>query len=147
MSENLDLVRSIWADWERGDFGSADWADPEIGYVHADGPAPGSWTGLAGLADGWRDFVSAWDEFRCQADAYREIDDERVLVLNNWSGHGKTSGLEIGQLQAKGAVLFHVRSGKVIRLVLYWDRERALADLALTPDGDPPEPLPSREEA
>jgi ketosteroid isomerase-like protein len=131
--ENVDLVRSIYAGWERGDFTSAEWAHPEIEYVIADGPAPGSWTGLAGMAEGFRGFVSAWDQFRVEAVEYRELDDERVLVLVHHSGRGKTSGLDLGRVRGKRAHLFNVRDGKVTRIVIYYDRERALADLGLAP--------------
>jgi ketosteroid isomerase-like protein len=133
-SANLDLVRSIYAAWERGDYSSAEWAHPDIEWIVAEGPNPGSWTGPAGLAEGWRRFLSTWDNLRAEADEYREIDDERVLVLSHGSGRGKTSGIELRQLRTEGAALFHIRGGKVTRVVSYYDRENALADLGLTPD-------------
>jgi hypothetical protein len=67
-----------------------------------------------------------------EAEQYRELDDECVLVLVDWRGRGKTSGLELGQMRAKGADVVHVRAGKVTRLVTY--RDRALADLGLAPE-------------
>jgi hypothetical protein len=102
-SANLDLVRSIYAAWERGDYSSVEWAHPEIEFVIAGGVAPGSWRGLAGMADGYRAWLSAWEEFRVEAEEYREIDDERLLVLNYFTGQGKTSGLDLGKLRAEGA--------------------------------------------
>ena len=94
-SANLDLVRSIYAAWERGDFSEAEWADPEIEYEHADGPSPGTWTGLAGMSKGERYFLSAWEGFRVAAEEYRELDGERVLVLARYRGSGKKSGLQM----------------------------------------------------
>jgi ketosteroid isomerase-like protein len=126
----VDLVRSIVADWERGDYGSAEWADPDIELVAVGGPEPGAWTGVAAMGRAWRDFLSAWEEYRLEADEYRELD-ERVLMLYRVRARGKTSGFEVGQTETSSASIFHVRNGKVIRLGLYWQRDRALADLGL----------------
>ena len=133
-SANLDLVRSVFAAWERGDYRRVEWAHPEIEFIIADGPSPGSWTGLASMAEGFREEVlGAFQDTRAEADEYRELDDERAVVLFRRGGRGKTSGLELGQIRSKGAVLFHARGGEVTRLVFYWDRDRALADLGLVP--------------
>ena len=133
-SANLDLVRSIFAGWERGDFGSAEWADPEIEFVLADGPTPSNARGLAGMAAVIREVLSVWEDVRVEGDEYRRLDDERVLVLAHRSARGKGSGVQLGEVLTKGAYLFHIRDGKVTRLVFYWDRERGLADLGVTPD-------------
>ena len=135
MSENLDLVRSIYADWERGGTRSSRWADPEIECVIADGPAPGRWRGPNAMWEAWRDFLSVWEDWRVQADKYRELDAERVLVLENRRARAKGSGLRVGQMAgetySKGASLFYLSDGKVTRFVTYFDRDRALADLGL----------------
>ena len=130
-SSNLDLVRSIYAGTERGDFSTSEWADPEIEYVVADGPEPGSVRGLDGLGSGFGVFLSTWDDFRDEAEAYRELDPTRVLVLNKLSGRGKTSRLRIGQNTAQ---LFEIHDGKVAKIVVWFDRDRAFAELGLAPD-------------
>jgi ketosteroid isomerase-like protein len=133
-SGNLDIVRAIYAAWERGDFSSAAWADPQIEFAFAGGPEPGSWTGLAGMAEGYREWLRAWEDFRAKPEEYRVLDGERVLVLVRNSGRGKTSGLELEEQSV--ANLFHLRQDKVTRIVVYLDREQAFADLGLAPERD-----------
>jgi ketosteroid isomerase-like protein len=130
--DNVDLVRSIYAAWEGGDFTGAEWADPEIEYVGLDGPDPGTSKGPAEMARSFRTWLSAWEEFRLEADEYRELDPDRVLVLDRSSGRGKVSGLNLGRIQSRGAWLFHIRDGRVTKMVRYMDRDRALEAVGLS---------------
>jgi hypothetical protein len=82
-SANVDLVRSIYAAWERGDFSSAQWAHPEIEFTIADGPMPGSWMGPTDMSEGFRGFLSAWEKFSAEADEYHELDGGRVLSCSS----------------------------------------------------------------
>jgi ketosteroid isomerase-like protein len=138
-SANVKLVRSIYAAWERGDLlgqeflsrlarAHPEWVHPEFEWIVGDGPTAGSFKGLAAAEESGRGMFEAWDELHFEAEEYRELDDERVLVLDHRSGRGKGSGVEV---QANSAFLFYVRDGKVVRLVTYWDRNRALKAVGL----------------
>jgi ketosteroid isomerase-like protein len=89
--------------------------------------------GVAGIARAMREFLPAWRGYRTEAEEYRELDGESILVLSRDRGRGKQSDVATEQLRA--SVLL-IRDRKVTRLLLYWDRDRALAELGLAPEGD-----------
>ncbi len=131
-SANVDLVRSIYAAWEHGDFSVDEWAHPEIEYVVVDGPEPGRWAGRKGMADGWRSWLRGWTDFRAEPEGYLVLDDERILALVHNSAVGRTSGLQLDQRSV--ANLFEIQDGLVVRLVIYLERDHAFAELGLDPE-------------
>jgi ketosteroid isomerase-like protein len=131
MSKNLDLVRSFYAAWERGDFSRTDWAHPEIEYTVIDGPTPGGGRGLASMASAMADYVSPWKDCRVQVEELRPLDADRVLVLLRQHGRGRVSGMELSGVGTRSANVLEIRAERVVKLVIYWNRDRALADLAL----------------
>jgi ketosteroid isomerase-like protein len=132
VSENLELVRSIFAAWAEGDFGSADWADPEIDFVMHGDLTGGEWEGVDEMGEAWATMLRAWERLRAIPEEIRELDDDRVLVFLRNEGRGRGSGIELQGISTKAANVFTIRDGKVTRLVLYWNREQAIADLGLT---------------
>ena len=128
MSENLDLVRSIYERVERGDYGKTDWANPEIDYVVLSEIEPHMSTGLTAMAEHMRTLFADLDDFRQEAEEYREIDRQRVLVLARWSGRGKKSGIAVSQQCAE---VFEIQDGTVNKLTVYSDRDEAFSDLGL----------------
>jgi ketosteroid isomerase-like protein len=133
MSENLDLVRSIYADWERGSWSSADWADPEITLVIVDEPGARETKGIAAMGAAWREFLSIWEGYRIEAREYRELGEGRVLVLLQAFGRSRAAGVDLKDVTQghRGANVFEIRDGKVIRLDAYFDERAALANLGL----------------
>jgi ketosteroid isomerase-like protein len=132
VSDNLDLVRSIYANWERGDWSSVDWAHPEIEFVQVDGPDPSRAKGVAEMASAWRTRIGHVADVGVEVEEYRELDATRVLVLVRNKGVFEASGVDVEKLGgASIAAVFAVTDGKVTCLSLYWDRDRAVADLGL----------------
>jgi ketosteroid isomerase-like protein len=125
---------------ERGEIGRAfqtasEWRHPEFEWIIADGPTAGKFTGVAETEESVYGMLAAWEEFRVEVEEYRVLDHERVLVLERRRARGKGSGVETA---TKAASVVHFRDGRVARIVIYWDRDRALADLGLTPEADTP---------
>jgi ketosteroid isomerase-like protein len=129
--ENVDLVRSISAAHEHGDYGSAEWAHPDIEYVIVGGPTQGSWKGRSAMAKAAGELFNVWEEHRTVVEEVRPLDGERVLVLGHSSGRGKSSGVQLAAAQRQFAALYQIRDGKVIRHVVFLDRADAFADLGL----------------
>jgi ketosteroid isomerase-like protein len=131
VSANLDLVRSIFAAWEQGDFSSAEWADPEIEFEMLGGLTSGRWTGVEEMGEAWAAMLRAWENLRAVPDEFRELDDDRVLVFLRNQGRGRGSGIDVGEISVKAANVFTISGGKVTGLTLYWDRNLAIDDLGL----------------
>ena len=86
------------------------------------------------MTAGYRQVMDAWEDYCGKLEGYYELDDGRLLVLIELHGRGKTSGLELGQVTPKAAGVFQVENGKVTKLALYWDPQRAFADIGLGPN-------------
>src|SRR5262245_25477150 len=117
--ENVEIVRRIFGAWERGDFSSAEWADPEIVFHLRAGPDEAVHHGVDAMGQAWGEWLTAWDEFETEAREYIDLGDE-VLVLSEFRGRGKTSGTPIEAMS--GAALVSLRNGKVVRLGTYTER-------------------------
>jgi ketosteroid isomerase-like protein len=119
--ENVELVRSIVADWARGDYSSVGWADPEIEFTMA-----GSFVvtrGPEAMARRWGEFLSAWQHLATVPEDFIKASGDRVLVLVRFVGRGRTSGIPVEAFF--GGQLFTVREGKIARLATYSDRQEA----------------------
>lgn len=122
-SANLDLVRSLQGAWERGDYGSTGWADPEIEFVMEGEffPDPGTYRGVEAMARAWSRWLDAWEGFHTSEPELIDLGD-RVVVLYTIHGRGRSSGVEV---ESPVANVFTFRAGKVVRLDLL-TREQGL---------------------
>jgi ketosteroid isomerase-like protein len=122
---NADLVRPIYEEWGRGNYRpNFEVYDPHMEWGWSD-----EFPGLAGVCEDHRDpnprlrnWLSPWEDWRIKADDYLELR-EHVVVLTSYHGRGKGSGVEIHQ---EGAHVLRLRDGRVIRMEIFADRDRAI---------------------
>jgi hypothetical protein len=95
--------------------------------VESDARIPGGHTvyhGWDGWLEHWRIWFEAWDAIRTDRRELEEIDGERVLLWSVGTVTGRGSGAELPWNSA--FTVFTVRSGVLVRMDSYPDRESAL---------------------
>ncbi|MFL5826729.1 MAG: nuclear transport factor 2 family protein [Thermoleophilaceae bacterium] len=122
---NADLIRPIYEQWGRGHWRSHfDVYAPDMEWGWSD-----EFPGLGGVYDDRRDpnprlrsWLSGWEYWLVEPKEFIE-QGNYVIVLATYHGRGKSSGVEVHQ---EGAHVFKLLDGKVVRLEIFADRQRAI---------------------
>jgi len=136
VSANLDLVRSIYADWKHGDFSLVDreseWRDvfePDFEWhTRDDLPDAGVRKGYEGtvrLRDEW---VEAFDDMHVDLDELIDAGDH-VIAITRLCGCLRGSGRE---LDVQETQVWKLRDGRVTEVRAYLTRSAALEAVGLS---------------
>ena len=121
--ENVEVVRRlVEAFWGRDTEAVVSVLDPEVEFESALAEHK-TYTGLAGVVEYRRDLDDAWAEWRSEQDRFLAVGPERVLHLYRIVGRGKLGGVPVEQ---DIAILWTVRSGRVVRGKVFLDQNNAL---------------------
>jgi ketosteroid isomerase-like protein len=132
--ENVDLMRWLIEAFNSRDYtGFASKLHEDVEWIPAliTRAEAGPETEFHGIAGFWR-WIAATEEvmaeFRVEAEALRDLDDDRVLVLGLIMGRGRASGAEV---RAELGQVFTFRDGQVVSYRGYLDRADALEAVGL----------------
>jgi len=122
---DLESLRSIYAAWSEGKFWTFElfhydvqtrWTTevPDIESAH----------GVEGLGELFREWTSAWQTCRIEAEEFHEVGDH-VVVFVTMFARGSGSAIDV---KMKNAHVWTMRDGRAAAIRAYTDRERALRE-------------------
>jgi ketosteroid isomerase-like protein len=129
---NVDALGDVYAEWSQGNWRPVfDIYDPEMEWGwSAEFPTAGVYREPDERSKRLREWLSPWEDWRCEVEEYIEYGDQVVAVCR-YRGRGKGSGV---QVDTRGAHVWQFRDGKVIRLEVFADLTRALESVGIASD-------------
>ena len=126
----MEVVRRVYAEWERGNFWTPEFFDPN---VHVRWASPifaeqAETRGIEALSRAVRGMLDAYEEVTATAERIIETAD-RVVAADVWRGRGKTSGIE---LDARRASVWTISGGTATHVAFYNDRVEGLEAAGLS---------------
>jgi hypothetical protein len=94
-----------------------------------DGPREVFARGVDGFLNFWREWNSAWESWILGTPEFIDVDENRVLVFHEVRARSRTDQVEVA---FEAANLMSLRAGKLIRLELFFNREKALEAAGLS---------------
>lgn len=111
-SANVELVRSVYAQWRSGDFGTTAWAHEQIEYVNPAGAIePGIRRGVDAFSRAVASLLDGWESWEMEPERLEAFGDQ-VAVLVRYRARGRGSGVEVA---GRESALWTVRDEKVVR--------------------------------
>lgn len=126
--ENLELVRTVYEGWARGDFrAGSDLFAPSFEWKQSpDAVEPGSHRGAA-IGTALRQLFEVWDRYRIEAEEYVDAGDA-VVVVCRARGTARGSGMPLDQ---RFVHVWRARDGKLTGIEQFWNRSAALEAVGL----------------
>jgi ketosteroid isomerase-like protein len=128
--ENVEIVRRLFVafqsvnldDFERRFDEVREIFDPQVEWVAAPHSLLGSeeYRGYDGVRRFWTQFLSAWDEYRVEAEELIDAGDQVVAVLRL---SGRTNELEVDEARSS---LVTLRDGRIVRIEPFASKDGAL---------------------
>ncbi len=131
--ENVELVRALYAEWERGNFGAmADLYAPDVEWHWSSGAralrgGSASYKGLAEIVPALREWVKEWGWWSIRADDFTDAGD-RVLVMTTIHARLKDGRGEVSDRQVD---VITVREGMIARMEVFDTEAEALKAVGL----------------
>ena len=123
---NLDLVKSAFDAWNRGDIEAfADHAADDVAWLEVSGRPEGSTSERLGrdrMRQSLESLFEAWEIYSLEPVQIHDLGD-RVLAIVREVGRGRTSGVEVDSLWG---YLITIEAGQIKRIEAYRDADRAL---------------------
>jgi ketosteroid isomerase-like protein len=128
--ENVEVVRRGFEAWDRADYDAAlSHFSPDVEIDASERVLnPATYRGLDGARRFRDEIAETWGEFHVEIEDALPAGDE-VLVLVHTTAQGRGSGAEV---DSRAAWVVAVSDGRVTRLRLYRDRNRAREAVGLT---------------
>jgi ketosteroid isomerase-like protein len=116
--ENVEIVRSTWAAYARGDFEAslAAYAENTVWDDTRYRPDGAVHVGHAALVDVARTWRGTWERYDIEAEDVLDAGSDKVAVVLREEGKGKGGGVE---LTNRWGVVVTVRDGKIVHTMVY----------------------------